>query len=105
MHDHRFLGTESVDFLELYNGARKVSGKHGPNASLYARIEVGIGRFLCNGLCDRHRSGGSGHPPPIIALTANAFKEDQEDSRAAGMSDFMTKPMTMRPWGRAETFC
>ena len=32
---------------------------------------------------------------PIIALTANAFKEDEEQSRAAGMSDFMTKPMTI----------
>ena len=40
------------------------------------------------------RRMSSGHSP-IIALTANAFKEDEEHSREAGMSDFMTKPMTI----------
>jgi signal transduction histidine kinase/CheY-like chemotaxis protein/HPt (histidine-containing phosphotransfer) domain-containing protein len=40
------------------------------------------------------RRSSKGHSP-IIALTANAFKEDEENSRAAGMSDFMTKPMTI----------
>ena len=30
---------------------------------------------------------------PIIALSANAFQEDVEDSRRAGMNDHMTKPV------------
>ena len=30
---------------------------------------------------------------PIIAMTANAFQEDVEDSRKAGMNDHLTKPV------------
>jgi CheY-like chemotaxis protein len=32
---------------------------------------------------------------PIIALTAATFKEDREASRAAGMDDFITKPIEL----------
>jgi CheY-like chemotaxis protein len=33
---------------------------------------------------------------PIVALTARAFKDDEERCRAVGMNDFLTKPIDAR---------
>ena len=40
-------------------------------------------------------SEGSGRRVPVIALTANAFREDADKCFEAGMDDFMSKPVTL----------
>ncbi len=50
-----------------------------------------------NGLEATKAIRGSGHPDarsiPIVALTANTFQEDRDMARAAGMNDFLAKPL------------
>jgi signal transduction histidine kinase/CheY-like chemotaxis protein len=43
----------------------------------------------------REATAGIGYRVPVIALTANAFREDADKCFEAGMDDFISKPVTM----------
>ncbi|MCB2106056.1 MAG: response regulator [Rhodobacteraceae bacterium] len=44
----------------------------------------------------REKERDSGGRIPVIAMTANAFREDMEKCFAAGMDDFLSKPVTLQ---------
>lgn len=91
----RMLAGLGLDLAFAADGAAAVEA-HGSTAADLILMDVSMpvldGLDATREIRRREAAGGSGRCP-IIALTANAFAEDRETCLAAGMDDFLTKPI------------
>ncbi|RGU95764.1 response regulator [Clostridium sp. AF15-17LB] len=85
----------TVDTAE--NGLRAIEEFSKSGAGFYDAILMDIRMPLMDGLTAanniRHMSNADAKTIPIIAMTANAFDDDIEKSKAAGMNAHLTKPI------------
>jgi PAS domain S-box-containing protein len=90
----RLLRGTDIDVVIAENGLEAV---HAAEQSVFDLICMDMSMPEMDGL-DATRAIRAGDGPnrrvPIIALTANAFAEDVEACRRAGMDDFLSKPVS-----------
>lgn len=82
---------------QAWNGQEAVQRFHESEKGTYDCILMDVMMPVMNGLEATKAIRALNHPDartiPIIAMTANAFAEDEQRSRAAGMNLFLTKPI------------
>ena len=103
------LNMEIIEFLLTDRGAQVVPAKNGKEAldkfesaekGTFNAVLMDLMMPVMNGLEATKKIRASSHPEaktiPIIAMTANAFAEDEERCLAAGMNAHLAKPLDMK---------
>ena len=97
---NQMVGQELLESVGLtvdiaQDGLDAVARMHAPDADRYALIlmDMQMPRLDGPGATRQIRALPSQPRLPILAMTANAFGEDQERCLASGMDDFITKPV------------
>ncbi|MFY0637803.1 PAS domain S-box protein [Maricaulis maris] len=75
------------------DGAAAVQAVDG---AAYDLVIMDVGMPIMNGLEASRLIRAAGHATPIVALTAHALPENREQTRAAGMNGFLTKPIRLK---------
>ena len=94
-----FLNTAGITSKCVLNGKEAVEAFEGSAVHEYDAVLMDIMMPFMNGMeatqkirtLEREDAG----TVPIIAMTANAFVEDKKQAMAAGMTDYITKPLQM----------
>ena len=94
-----FLSTAGITSKCVQNGKEAVEAFEGSAVHEYDAVLMDIMMPFMNGMeatqkirtLEREDAG----MVPIIAMTANAFVEDKKQALAAGMTDYITKPLQM----------
>lgn len=84
--------SKDIQILTAKNGkeAYKQYLEHKPDMILMDIIMPGIDGYQATKMIRQHDT-----QIPIIAMTAKAYQEDKADSLAAGMNDYITKPVSL----------
>lgn len=94
----RQLGVLGVNFEMVANGVEglEILGRENFDLALCdCSMPEMNGYDFARALRRKEKDAGKGHHLPIIALTANAFREDAEKCFEAGMDDFISKPTAL----------
>ena len=94
-----FLNTAGITSISVQNGKEAVEALEGSAVHEYDAVLMDIMMPFMDGMeatqkiraLEREDAG----TVPIIAMTANAFVEDKKQAMAAGMTDYITKPLQM----------